>query len=237
MMEKNVFSVLKSLGFTIDLFSTQGEVDFYLSSGASYFKYRETYASTVRDLAMPVYDDVLLADLADSLAHHRHGPHVTILHTMGSHWSYHARYPPEFSRFLPDCQGPFYSCARDELINAYDNTVLYTDAFLSKVIDTMRDRQALLIYTSDHGESLGENGYRAHGAPKDRAPAAQRDVPFIVWASTPWLMQPGNRHAFERMQERRSTTFEHDTLFDSILDCLGVESPDGGVNKSNSWCG
>ena len=89
---------------------------------------------------------------------------VIVLHLMGSHGpAYYRRYPDNFRRFTPTCDtNEIQDCDRQALINTYDNTVLYTDDVLSRTIDALRKRQSTmntaLVYLSDHGESLGENG-------------------------------------------------------------------------------
>lgn len=115
------------------------------------------------------------------------GDVLIVLHQMGSHGpAYYKRYPPEFEKWVPACQTSELSqCTQDEIINAYDNTILYTDYFLSKVIDWLKSNdgvyEPVMLYISDHGESLGEDGLYLHGLPYAMAPAAQTQVPLILW--------------------------------------------------------
>ena len=103
-----------------------------------------------------------------------------------------------------------------ELVNAYDNTILYTDFMLHSVIETLRqieDRRCCMIYVSDHGESLGENGLYMHGVPMQQAPKVQYTIPFIVWEdeadiSTKELKNVGQHHVFH-----------------SVLNFFGITSP------------
>jgi KDO II ethanolaminephosphotransferase len=235
--EENVFKVFKSLGFSLDLFSTQGEIDFYLSTHSDYYKFRETYAAAVRNRNIPIYDHLLLPDLAASLAQHPAGKHIVVLHTMGSHYRYSARYPNSLTTFYPDCRQAHHLCSQEEIINAFDNSILYTDTFLSQIIAQLREKKAVLFYASDHGESLGENGVFLHGTPKHKAPPEQRKVPLLVWASDLWLKEPTHREAFEQISRHRDDRlWAHQTIFASMLDCLGVTSTDGGVDKKYSWC-
>ena len=116
------------------------------------------------------------------------GDILIVLHQMGSHGpAYYKRYPKEFERFTPVCaSAELASCTQQEIVNAYDNTILYTDYFLSKVIELLTANEdkyeASMIYVSDHGESLGESGAYLHGLPYMFAPDAQTQVPVIVWA-------------------------------------------------------
>ncbi len=133
------------------------------------------------------HDDILVKRLDKALDAVK-GNSVIVLHQLGSHGpAYFERYPPEFERFRPACHSQEFSdCTRDEIVNAYDNTILYTDHVLSQMIDHLAARTDLatnLFYLSDHGESLGENGLYLHGAPYFLAPETQTHVPMIAWFS------------------------------------------------------
>ena len=107
---------------------------------------------------------------------------------MGNHGpAYFKRYPKEFEKFKPACQTAELSeCSDEEIGNAYDNAILYTDYFLSQVVQLLKQNEqkfeASMLYISDHGESLGENNLYLHGMPYMLAPSEQTDVPVIVWA-------------------------------------------------------
>ena len=116
------------------------------------------------------FDEVLLEGLPawiDALA----GDGLVVLHQQGSHGpAYHERSPAAFKRFTPECaDAAVESCSRESIVNAYDNTILYTDFVLSRLI-ALLEREAerfdvAMLYVSDHGESLGENGLYLHGLP------------------------------------------------------------------------
>lgn len=128
----------------------------------------------------------MLKGLQDYIQSHP-GDVLIVLHQIGSHGpAYYKRYPPEFEKWTPTCQTSELSqCTQEEIINAYDNTILYTDYFLSKVIEWLKSNDGVyepaLLYISDHGESLGEDGLYLHGLPYALAPAAQTQVPLILW--------------------------------------------------------
>ena len=137
---------------------------------------------------MGYFDEVLLQQIDNYLG--ADGPDTLIvLHTLGSHGpAYGRRYPSRFGVFKPFCTQPSPTdCSAEEVANAYDNTIFYTDYVLSQLIEKLRARSdeidTFLFYASDHGESLGENGIYLHGLPYSIAPAAQKNVPFILWAS------------------------------------------------------
>lgn len=134
------------------------------------------------------FDEVLLTGLEDRIRESPDSRMFVVLHLMGSHGpAYSARYPPAFGKFSPACASvELGRCSVESLVNAYDNTILYTDHVLGAAIALLRqlgDRPSLLIYVSDHGESLGEYGLYLHGTPASLAPEVQREVPFLLWQS------------------------------------------------------
>ena len=121
------------------------------------------------------FDEVLLTDL-DALAREKPGDVLLVLHQIGNHGpAYYRRYPPQFAHFEPACQtDALHQCTQQQIVNAYDNALRYTDHVLAQLIAflrTQRDRyDVAMMYVSDHGESLGENGLYLHGMPYAIAP-------------------------------------------------------------------
>lgn len=99
------------------------------------------------------------------------GDGVIVLHTIGSHGpTYYNRYPPQFRKFTPTCDtNEIQTCSKEQLVNTYDNTLVYVDYIVDKAINLLKEHQdkftTSLVYLSDHGESLGENGIYLHGLP------------------------------------------------------------------------
>ena len=238
-LEETVFSVFKKLGFTIELFAMQSEVYFYNSIQPDFYKIREVIAADPANRGKPVLDSILISEMNTSLAKNPKGRQVVVLHTKGSHFSYTSRYPREFARYLPECSGVDGACTKEQLINSYDNSLLYTDTFLSNLMKSLSGKKAVLIYTSDHGESIDENRH-FHATPKPLAPPEQLDVPLIFWASEPYLnANPANKKAFEKLQQlakSSKTNPGHVNLFDSMLGCLGVTSNNGGIDPKFNLC-
>ena len=134
------------------------------------------------------YDGILLEGLKEDILASDKAKTLVVIHTNTSHGpTYFKKYPSEFEKFTPVCTTVEMSKAdHDELINAYDNTVLYTDWLIHTVIETLKEipeGRRCMIYVSDHGESLGENNLYMHGVPMSMAPAEQVEIPFIVWDS------------------------------------------------------
>lgn len=238
--ERNVFATLKALGFSSELFSMQSEIWFYNSINANNYLLREMIAAAPGNEGKPVDDMLLIPLLADSLSSHpqqAQQPHLVILHTKGSHYLYSQRYPRSFAHYTPECFSIDETCSKQQLVNAFDNSILYTDTFLKAVIDQVRNRKAIVFYSADHGESIAD-GTHFHATPRHVAPPEQRRIPVMVWMSDALTATHGGQHAYRQLQARAATgkLARHEELFDSILGCTGFASPDGGINERNNWC-
>ncbi len=135
------------------------------------------------------YIDEILLDKLDAVIDKMPGDVLVVFHTMGSHGpAYYKRYPKAFARFKPECASNSpHECDNPSVINAYDNTIVYTDFVLNKTINFLKARankyDAFMLYASDHGESLGEKGVYLHGLPWLIAPEEQKHIPMIAWLS------------------------------------------------------
>jgi lipid A ethanolaminephosphotransferase len=153
---------------------------------------------------------------------------VFVFHQIGSHGpAYSLRYPPQFEVFKPACHSSqLDQCSREEVRNAYDNTILYTDHNLAQQIELLRsasDRvDSLFLYVSDHGESLGENGVYLHGLPYALAPDFQKQVPFMIWMSKGFAARLGIDPMCVRSQENE--VLSHDNIFHTVMGALGVRN-------------
>ena len=167
----------------------------------------------------------MLSALQKHIDAHPKGDIFIVLHQMGNHGpAYFKRYPPEFEKFKPACQSADLSqCSREEIGNAYDNAILYTDFFLGKVIDLLKINdnkfETALLYVSDHGESLGENGVYLHGLPPAIAPDAQLHVPAIMWLGSGF-----HDVDFSALRRKRDTRFTHDNLAHTVLGIMEIET-------------
>ena len=171
------------------------------------------------------YDEVLLSGLNEQILASKKNKILVILHTSTSHGpTYYKKYPEQFSKFTPVCKSvELANCTQTELINAYDNTIVYTDYILAKLIEDLKqlkEYNSSMIFISDHGESLGENNLYMHGIPISIAPKEQIDIPFIVWTSD----------NSRQLKENKKLTQHH--VFHSVLDFLAIESPIYDENMS-----
>lgn len=177
-------------------------------------------------------DGVLLPMLQDRLekldpARRARGT-VVVLHQMGSHGpGYHRRSPGSAKRFVPECAtNNLQNCSREEVRNAYDNSILYTDEFLGSVIEWLEAKQSAfstaMLYVSDHGESLGEHGLYLHGLPYAIAPDVQKQVPWISWFSPTFSSWAGLN--IECVRSRSRVAASHDNYFHSVLGLMHVRT-------------
>lgn len=172
-------------------------------------------------------DGVFLDRLRKTIASSR-GDILIVMHTMGSHGpAYYERYPRDFAVFTPECRSNRpQDCSQAELVNSYDNSVRYTDHVLAALIGLLADNSApedaALIYLSDHGESLGENGLYLHGFPYMFAPSEQTHIPMIAWFSPGFERDSGMRHAC--MGHQSSQRVGQDNLFATVLGLMDVRA-------------
>lgn len=165
------------------------------------------------------YDEVLLTGLKEQILTCRKNKILIVLHTSTSHGpTYSKKYPPQFEIYKPVCNSvELGKCSQTELINAYDNTIIYTDYLLSKIIEDLnqlKEYKSTMIFVSDHGESLGENNLYMHGLPLSIAPKVQYEIPFIVWYSD---------NCTKRLKPFKTVSQGH--VFHSVLNFLNVQSP------------
>ena len=173
-------------------------------------------------------DEELLNGLDDYLNRQKDDT-VIVLHTNGSHGpAYYERYPQDKRRFTPTCDSnQIQNCDRQTLINTYDNSIVYTDYVLDQVISLLQRHEGqfsgAMLYLSDHGESLGENGLYLHGTPYMIAPSQQTHIPMVFWSSPSFLSERGiNRSCLA--QNAQNKPYSQDNLFHSVLGVLDVNT-------------
>jgi lipid A ethanolaminephosphotransferase len=173
------------------------------------------------------YDEVMLTDLRSRLETVQQDT-VMVFHQIGSHGpAYSQRYPASFEIFKPACSSAkLQDCSAQEIVNAYDNTIAYTDYVLARQIELLKAAagavDSLLIYASDHGESLGEQGLYLHGMPYAFAPRTQKEVPMLMWMS-PGYAQRFNLDA-QCVRSHAGEPLSHDNLYHTVLGATGVRN-------------
>ncbi len=180
------------------------------------------------------FDEALLTGLQARLealpaAQRAHGV-VLVLHQMGSHGpAYSRRSPPGRKPFGPECTtNNLQDCDPQGLVNAYDNSIAYTDEVLGQAQQWLAQQadhyRPALLYVSDHGESLGENHLYLHGLPYAVAPRVQKHVPWVMWL--PPQTQSALHVGMDCLQARRDQPFSHDHLFHTVLGLVEVQAPE-----------
>ncbi len=229
---QNLLDVLQRAGLAVLWLDNQ--------SGCKGVCDRVPNAST-RDLKLPglceggeCFDEAMLHGLDERIAaldpQRRARGVVLVLHQMGSHGpAYFKRTPAARKAFLPECTSNTLSeCPPEQLLNAYDNTVAYTDHFLGQTLQwlqTQADQGAYdtgLLYFSDHGESLGEKGLYLHGVPYAFAPEQQTRVPMVTWLSAGLQQRSGIKA--DCLREQAAKPLSHDHVFHSVLGLMDVKT-------------
>ena len=176
-------------------------------------------------------DEGMLSGLQEYIAGQKKGDILIVLHQMGNHGpAYYKRYPKSFERFKPVCKtSQLERCTREEIGNTYDNAIVYTDYFLSKVIVLLKKNsrhfEAAMIYMSDHGESLGENGLYLHGLPYFMAPDTQKRIGAVMWFGQGFHIDK------TALRAKSAQEYSHDHLFHTILGLMEVDTSLYDKNK------
>lgn len=154
---------------------------------------------------------------------------MVVLHQLGNHGpAYYKRYPEVFKKYGPACEvNDLGKCSQAEIVNAYDNAIAYTDHVLAETIAFLKQKESeydvVLMYVSDHGESLGEHGLFLHGVPYAIAPREQTEVPMV------WWLPPATAHNLQVdtacLRRQATAPVSHDNLFPSVLGLLGISTP------------
>jgi len=190
-----------------------------------HFDYKSSQYNTIIKENEP-RDIGMLVGLDKYVQEHPNRDILIILHQMGNHGpAYYKRYTKEFEIFTPTCKTNLLEdCTKEEISNAYDNAIVYTDNFLVQTINFLKEHEkthsTALIYMSDHGESLGENGIYLHGLPYFMAPDAQTHVGAFMWFGD----KMKNSIDTQVLKEKSSNRYSHDNLFHTLLGIFEVQT-------------
>jgi lipid A ethanolaminephosphotransferase len=186
-----------------------------------YEDYQTPKKNTVCDIECR--DEGMLVGLQDYIDSKKTGDILIVLHQMGNHGpAYYKRYPESFERFTPVCKtNQLEKCTSEEINNAYDNAILYTDYFLSKVITLLKQNRGFetaMFYISDHGESLGENNLYLHGLPYFMAPETQTHIPAVMWFGDGFKIDK------KLLKEKAKGEYSQNNLFHTLLGFMEVKT-------------
>jgi len=220
----NALDVLKRAGVSI-LWRDNNSSSKHVADRVDYESFLTSKTNPICDVECR--DEGMLSGLQDYIDRHPAGDILIVLHQMGNHGpAYYKRYPPAFEKFTPVCKtNDLGACSREEIVNAYDNAILYTDFFLSKIIELLKQNdhayETAMLYVSDHGESLGENGLYLHGLPYFLAPDSQRHVPLVMWFGRNFEPQ-----VLSKIQAKRVEQLSHDNIFSTLLGLFEIQTAD-----------
>ena len=242
--EKGILAAFKEAGFHTVFISNQlpnhSFIDFLGEQADEHYFLKKEDA-----LQGNHYDEDLLQKLdeilpkadASSSAHYRYRKLFVVLHTYGSHFNYQERYPRSFAYFKPDSRSEAKSENRRDLLNAYDNTIRYTDYILHGIIERLQKWEGIqtktdgvygqpisaILYTSDHGENIFDDDRHLflHAAPK--ASDYELHVPFIIWTSEGFSKQYPD--ILKALGENRSKQVQSSlSAFHTMLGIGGIQT-------------
>jgi lipid A ethanolaminephosphotransferase len=223
---ENLLDLLMHTGLKVDWLDNNGGGCKGVCARTPYYEVHPD-PNNVRCQGHNCYDMALLDALPQRLQKGVHGQFI-VLHQKGSHGpSYFERSPSEHKHFWPECRtNQLQRCTTEEIINAYDNSLVYTDYVLNELILQLVDLQdefdVAMLYVSDHGESLGENGFYLHGLPYRIAPKEQIEIPMLLWASLGYKTRFGLDWAC--LKAKAHLPLSHDHLFSSLLAILNIKT-------------
>lgn len=207
----------------VDVLASVGVRVIYRDNNSGGSKGVATRLSDVKYYDALSYDEVMFESLEKDIDL-SYQDTLIVLHQEGSHGpTYYKRYPDEFEKFKPTCKTQdLHKCSDEQIINTYDNTILYTDYIIDKAIKLLKVNEpkydTFLMYASDHGESLGEDGVYLHSMPYFLAPDEQIHIPAIFYF--------GSGMDDEKMilKENLSKRYSHDNIFHTFLALFGVST-------------
>jgi len=173
------------------------------------------------------FDEALVNDLEQKIALSDQDQ-VLFLHQLGSHGpAYFERVPQQYKLEQPACESKDFSkCSQQEIVNAYNNTILYTNHVIAtgiaKLKNLAKDYDSALIYLSDHGESTGEGGYYLHGIPYFMAPEEQIHIPMLLWISDGFAARKGIE--LSCLRKKSTEKLSHDNFSHTLIGLLDIET-------------
>ncbi len=218
---ENLLDVLKRAGVYV-LWRDNNSDSKSVATRVNYENFKTQNLNKICDIECR--DEGMLDGLQEIINSKKDGDILIILHQMGNHGpAYYKRYPKEFEKFTPVCKSnQLEECSEEEINNAYDNAISYTDYFLSKTINLLKQNsnkfETALFYISDHGESLGESGLYLHGMPYFLAPDTQTHIPAIAWFGDSFHIDKND------LKKKVNESFSQDNLFHTMLNLFEINS-------------
>lgn len=222
---ENILDVLKNTNKVQILWRDNNSDSKGVALRVDYENFKTPQTNTICD-DVECRDEGMLVGLDEYIKKHKDKDILIVLHQMGNHGpAYYKRYPKEFEKFTPVCKtNQLEQCTQEEVSNAYDNAILYTDYFLSKVINFLKPysntHETAMLYMSDHGESLGEKGLYLHGLPYFMAPDEQKHISSLIWLGG----EIKEDIDLEKLNFYKNKQFSQDDLFHTLLGLFEIET-------------
>ncbi|MBN2765108.1 MAG: phosphoethanolamine transferase [Paludibacteraceae bacterium] len=216
--EKSFITTFNSCGFyTVWLANQDAAITYY-----PFMMECDTLIYARPEKSVYTYSDWLDEDLFPSFDQTLNRPEkakLIILHTIGSHWYYNSHYSDDFSQFTPVTRSKIISQnTAEEIINSYDNSVLYTDFFINSIIEKLQHTNSVVIYLSDHGEALGEDGNWLHANDNEHL----KNPACLIWYSDAYRIK--NPEKILAISQNQNLKFRTDYLYHSILSAGNIPS-------------
>mgnify|MGYP002624646671 CR=1 FL=1 len=231
----NIFDIVNRAGYNTAWISNQsivgwmGNIDKIYSERCNEKYFSEMTDNKNKEIWTRDFDGVLLPVIDDFISHSQE-KNFYCVHLYGSHQYYRDRYPAEFEKFTADDENK----STDEMkkITAeYDNSILYTDFILDEIFKRFEDKNALVIYFSDHGQEIYENDNNFAGpTPEENGSRSMIEIPFIIWTSKSFReMYPEKVAALKNSADNPYRT---DFLIHTILDLMDIQTENFDATKS-----
>lgn len=217
--ERSFISLLKQAGYRTSWIANQNTVSTYLY----FMKECDSIVNVSNGKSLFIYSKWLDEDVLphySRLLEESQNRQFLLVHTIGSHWYYNNHYTDSFEHFKPTINSKVISSnSHEQMVNAYDNTILYSDHIWHQLINQLRDRTAILIFLADHSECMGENGNYTHGASDD--PALHNPGCFVWWSDRYEELYPD---MIANLKQNREKPYNTSFLFHSILEAARVRT-------------
>jgi|TARA_R110002124_G_scaffold267309_1_gene434480 lipid A ethanolaminephosphotransferase len=217
---QNVLDVISKAGVSV-LWRDNNSSSKGVADRVEYQNFKSPELNSVCDIECR---DIGMLDGLQGYIDDQEGSVLIVLHQMGNHGpAYYKRYPKDFEKFTPACQtSELSACETSEIVNAYDNAILYTDYFINETINLLEENntnfETAMFYIGDHGESLGKNGLYLHGMPYMLAPEEQTHVPLIAWFGS------SSHVDMESTVKQSKKESSHDAFSFSLLHALNIST-------------
>lgn len=222
--EKSIVTAFKEAGFKTYVIANQ---KLTLSMIGAFYREADVFIDVSKQhknhLSSSTHDGNVLP-YVDEAIRNTEGDLFIVLHTYGSHFNYHERYPKEFAFFKPDKVAAIRASHVKELRNAYDNSIRYTDYILAEITDKLRKSGACsaLVYLSDHGEDIFDDARNRYLHASPIPTYYQLHIPYIIWFSDTYRREFPEK--YQAASRNRALPVSTNSVFPTVLDVAAVST-------------